>query len=103
MAYKISIERSWTTQEPLQPVWKQLYDTTEEARAVQVAAWRRMTPEQRVALACELSDNVRQIAAEGVRRRHLDYSDDEVRLAVIRLMLGEKLFRKAYPGVDVRP
>ncbi|MCH8922311.1 MAG: hypothetical protein IIA67_04060 [Planctomycetes bacterium] len=78
-------------------------DTTAEAHAVQVAAWRKMTPQQRVALACELSDNVRQIAAEGVRRRHPDYSDDEVRLAVIRLTLGEKLFREAYPGVDVRP
>ncbi|MCH8044730.1 MAG: hypothetical protein IID44_13540 [Planctomycetes bacterium] len=40
-------------------------DTTAEAHAVQVAAWRKMTPAERVALACELSDNVRQIAAEG--------------------------------------
>ena len=51
----------------------------------------------------ELSDAVREIAAEGVRSRHPEYSDEQVRLAVIRLTLGEKLFREAYPGVDVRP
>jgi len=39
----------------------------------------------------------------GMRSRHPDYSDEEVRLATIHLTLGEKLFGEAYPGVDVRP
>jgi hypothetical protein len=51
----------------------------------------------------ELSENVRRIAAAEIRRRHPEYTDDEVRLAEIRLRLGEKLFREAYPGVDVQP
>ena len=38
-----------------------------------------------------------------MRSRHPDYRDEEVRLASIRLTLGEKLFGEAYPGVDVRP
>ena len=78
-------------------------DTSPEAAEVQVAVWRRMTCDQRVAMAFELSENVRQIAAEGVRQRHPDYSDEEVRLAVIRLQLGEELFQEAFPGCDVTP
>ena len=78
-------------------------DTSRDAANVQVAVWRRMSGEQRVAMAFELSENVRQIAAEGVRRRHPDYSDDEVRLAVIRLQLGNELFQAAFPGCEVTP
>jgi hypothetical protein len=62
-----------------------------------------MTPEQRDAIAAELSENVRLIAAEGVRRRHPDYNEDQVRLAVIRLQLGEELFAAAYPDCEVVP
>ncbi len=78
-------------------------DTSREAAEVQLAVWRGMTCDQRVAMAFELSENVRQIAAEGVRQRHPDYSNDEVRLAVIRLQLGDELFQEAFPGCDVTP
>ena len=78
-------------------------DTSSEAAEVQVAVWRGMTCDQRVAMAFELSENVRQIAAEGVRQRHPDYSDEEVRLAVIRLQLGEESFQAAFPGCEVTP
>jgi len=78
-------------------------DTSEEAWRVQLAAWRRMSGAERAALACEISDNTRRIAAEGVRARHPEYTDEQVRLAVIRLTIGEELFRQAYPNCDVEP
>jgi hypothetical protein len=78
-------------------------DTSREAEQVQVAVWQRMTGDQRVAMSFELSENVRQIAAEGVKRRHPDYSNEQVRLAVIRLQLGPELFAAAFPGCEVRP
>ncbi len=70
-------------------------DTTLEAADVQREVWRRMTAEQRDEVAAQLSENVRAIAAEGGRRRHPDYSDDQVRLAVIKLQLGEAMFAVA--------
>ena len=76
-------------------------DTTPEAWWVQVEIFRRMTPGRRLELAIEMSDNLRKIVAAGVRSRHPDYTEEQVRLAVNRLYLGEKLFRKAFPGVDV--
>lgn len=80
-----------------------LGDTTLEAAKVQWDIWRRLTPDRRLQLACEMSDTLRRITASGVRSRHPEYSEDEVKLAVIRLCLGEELFRQVYPDVKVKP
>ncbi|MBI1899596.1 MAG: hypothetical protein HYS13_00600 [Planctomycetia bacterium] len=78
-------------------------DTTLEAARVQLEIFRRMTPEERSRLASELTAAVRRLAAEGVRARHPEYTADQVRLAEIRLWLGDELFHEVYPGVDVEP
>jgi hypothetical protein len=78
-------------------------DTTPEAAAVQLDIYRRMPPWRRLQIALELGDMVRELSVAGVRSRHPEYTDDQVRLAVIRLSVGENLFRKAYPGQDVQP
>jgi len=76
-------------------------DTTPEARLVELAIWRRMSPERRLEIAFEMTETLRSIVAAGVRSRHPEYSEQQVKLAMIRLWLGDELFRKVYPGVDV--
>jgi hypothetical protein len=76
-------------------------DTTPEAWRVQVEIYRRMSPARRLELACQMSDTLRHTVAAGVRGRHPDYSVEQVRLAVARLWLGDDLFRKVYPGVEI--
>lgn len=76
-------------------------DTTLEAARVQMEIFRKMEPRKRLQLAFDMSNSLRQLVASGVRSRHPEYSEDQVRLAVIRLTLGDDLFRKAYPGMDV--
>ena len=76
-------------------------DTSEEVWRVQAAAWRPMSGAERVAIACELSDNPRRVAAEGVPDRHPEHTEEQVQLAVIRPTIGEELFRQAYPNCDV--
>ncbi len=78
-------------------------DTTPEAAAVQLEIYRRMPPWRRLQIALELGDMVRSLSAAGVRSRHPEYSEEQVQLAVIRLSVGEQLFRRAYPGMDVQP
>lgn len=73
-----------------------LLDTSPEAEQVQLEIYRKMTPEHRLRLAIDLAQTCRSLLAEGVRMRHPGYSHDEVRLAVIRLQLGDKLFARAY-------
>jgi len=45
----------------------------------------------------------REALEVGVRLRHADYDEEQVRLARIRLQLGDALFAEVYPGVDVGP
>jgi hypothetical protein len=78
-------------------------DTRPEAAAVLFEIYRRMPPLRRFELALEMGEMARSLSDAGVRSRHPDYSDEQVRLAVIRLSLGDDLFREVYPGVDVQP
>jgi hypothetical protein len=75
-------------------------DTTPEAARVQFEIYRRMSPDRRLELAFEMSQFLRDVVVAGVRSRHPEFSEEQVRLAVIRLTIGEELFRQAYPGVD---
>src|SRR4029077_12585712 len=64
-------------------------DTTLEAARVQFDVFRRMPAHRRLELALQMSTALRNLAASGVRSRHPDYSEKQVRLAVARLTLGE--------------
>jgi hypothetical protein len=78
-------------------------DTSLDAIRVQHAVYRRMSPERRLQLAFQMTASARTLAASGARARHPEYTPRQVDLAVIRLTLGEELFRLAYPGEDVVP
>lgn len=78
-------------------------DTSLEAARVQHLVYRNMAPMNRLEMACRMSDEARELSAMGVRARHPEYTDRQVELAVIRLCLGEELFRLAFPGQYVIP
>lgn len=73
-------------------------DTSPEAAAVQLEVYRRMSPAARLRVGLELTAMSRHLLADGVRRRHPEYSTEQARLAFLRLWLGPDLFRTAYPG-----
>ena len=54
-------------------------------------AFRRMTPGQRVALAVEMSDEIRAVTEAGIRHRHPAYRDEEVRAALAAIVLGREV------------
>ena len=66
-------------------------DTSEEALAVQLECLRRMTPHERLRRACAWSGQVRQMAFDAIRRRHPEFSEEDVRLKFIELTYGEQL------------
>ena len=72
-------------------------DTSAEAYAVQIEVFRRMGPVKRLERALEMSDEARRITADGIRSRHPEYSEPEVRHALFRLTLGDELFQAAWP------
>jgi hypothetical protein len=71
-------------------------DTTPEARAMQVAVWRRLGGPARVELAMEMSDAAREIAIEGEMARAPSLSRDAARRRVLRRILGAEVFDAAY-------
>jgi hypothetical protein len=76
-------------------------DTSLDAARIQAGIFRRMAPGRRLELAFEMSQALRERLACGIRSRHPEYSEQQVRLAVIRLTLGDELFRQVYPGTDI--
>ena len=65
-------------------------DTSPEAQAIQDEIHRRMTGEERVQLAFEMSMLVRAFAEAGLRREHPDWSDWEIKRELLRYAFGSQ-------------
>jgi len=72
-------------------------DTSSEAKKVQIEILRKMKPEQRLRISLELSKFSKKLLEEGIRSRHPEYSEQEMKLAVIKILLGNELFGIVYP------
>jgi hypothetical protein len=78
-------------------------DTSATAVARQRDAFRRMTPEQRLALAVEMSDEIRGVTEAGIRHRHPELTDDEVRVTLAAIALRPEVGARPQPrerGLD---
>ena len=80
-----------------------LDDTTADALAVQTQVLRRIGMNGRAAMTFELSDNLRSLVEAGVRHRHPHWDDQTIEREVIRLMIGDDLFREAYGKESAEP
>ncbi len=78
-------------------------DTGQRAHDHQVRLYRAMSAEQRSELALRMSDDLRRIAAEGIRTRHPDYSESELRRALLAVFYGVEAAAKVWPGLPVPP
>ena len=72
-------------------------DTDKDAHLVHIALQRKLGGSGRVALAASMSEQAREISRAGIRARHPEYSEEQVHHALARLILGESLYREAFP------
>ena len=72
-------------------------DTSEAAFQAQMAIWDRLGPEGRVALAGRISLSARQLARDGIRQRHPNYSDAQIHRALMHLLYGHEIVQKMWP------
>jgi len=77
------------------------HDTSHAAHDLQVRLYRSMPDERRAELALEMSDDARRVTAEGIRQRHPEYSEVEVRRALVALLYGRNVAAKIWPGSPV--
>jgi hypothetical protein len=72
-------------------------DTTPEAHAIQLAIYRRMSTDERLTLAWEMSEAARRTTIDGIRARHPDYDEATAMRAMFRLVHGAELYAKVWP------
>ena len=77
------------------------FDTSPEADAAQVEAYRRMGGMGRAQVMFRLCEMSRRAAEVGIRARHPHYDDMQVRLALARLVYGDDLVRHAWPDHEL--
>jgi len=64
------------------------FDTTQAAARTQEAIFRRMTTVQRLSLALEMSESIRNVALAGLRARQPGLSADQLSKELVRIMYG---------------
>lgn len=80
-----------------------LCDTSPEAERVYLEALRGLGAAGRVRVMFEWSDQIRRVMESGIRQRHPEYTEEQVRQARNRLIWGDVLFQEVYPGVEIEP
>jgi hypothetical protein len=71
------------------------FDTSLEAHERWLEALRALEPAERFRLAAAMSDEIRAITEAGIRHRHPDLSDDEVKLQLVERLFGADMARVA--------
>lgn len=66
-------------------------DTSPEIEAMQIEGYRRMTGEQRIARVLDMNRTVDALAAAGIRERHGEISDRELRIRIAALRYPREL------------
>jgi hypothetical protein len=72
-------------------------DTSPEAAEILRRRILAMTPSQRIEEGARLCKFTRQVMRAGIRHRHPGYDDEQVEMALARLLWGDDLYQKARP------
>ena len=65
------------------------------------ALYRKMTSAERTTIANQMSMEARELTLAGIRSRHPDYDEATARWALFRLLVGDELFRRAWPAAPL--
>ena len=76
-------------------------DTSPEAWEAQLALLRRMDGSRRAATAFRLTRLAREASRAGIRARHPEYSEDDVRRAFFRMLHGDSVTRSVWPDREL--
>ncbi len=81
-----------------------LSDTSVAAAQARAVIFRAMTSAEKSAAVEQMSEDARELARCGIRRRHPVYTPEEVEHALHRLLVGDELADRAWPDfTHLRP
>ena len=75
-------------------------DTHTEMEALQIRLWRQASPTQKMKMLAQLNASARLLALQGLRSKHPDATEKELRRRLADLLLGEALARKVFGSVS---
>ena len=79
------------------PTWRQMNsDTSPEIERMLFAYWRDAPAAEKWQRMVELNHRARVLALAGLRRRHPDASEEEIRRRLADLLLGPELAARVY-------
>ena len=81
---------------------RKVFDTSTDAAKAQFAILTRMDINGRANLTFALSDSLHEVAFDGLRHRHAGYDEKMLRAAMLRLLLGRKLYGKVFGDSEVK-
>jgi hypothetical protein len=79
-----------------------LTDTSRDALEAMSALYAKMTPEEKLRRVRELTRAASRLALIGLRMRHPDETDAQLRVRLAHIRLGEKLAEQVYPDSATR-
>jgi hypothetical protein len=71
-------------------------DTRPTAYSVQIEYYRRLSPEERTALAVEMSEEARLLTLDGIKRRFPEWDEARCQRELYRRIYGDELFDLAW-------
>ena len=71
-------------------------DTDPETEAILIEGYRRMSAWKKIQQVCELSELVRELAKNDIRRRYPEADEREVKLRMASRWIEPELMRKAF-------
>ena len=77
------------------------FDTPKDSAIKQFEVLKKMDINARAEMTFELSDNLRSIIESGIQKRHPDYTQDQIKLAALKLTIGDDLFHQAFGECEV--
>jgi hypothetical protein len=72
-------------------------DSTAEIEQRQIAAWRRLSPAERLRLVSDTTRAVLDLSLAGIRRRYPEASERECFLRAAAIRIGVEATRRIYP------
>jgi len=71
-------------------------DTTRDAFLKQMEIFNVMSSDKKLLIIFNHNKFMREMIKEGIRLRHPDYTDEQILLALARVILSDELFLKVY-------
>lgn len=83
------------------PTWRQMHmDTSPEIEAIQFKFYRETPVWRKFEIAAQLHEMSRTLALSGLRRRHPNATDTELRYYLAEKLLGPELARQVYGAAE---